>query len=55
MDQAIQWITQHWLHVVGLLYIADKVAKATPTKYDDFVVELIGDFLRIVTGKKKAD
>ena len=55
MEQAITWITGHWLNVVGILWIADKVAKATPTKYDDFCVEVLGDFLRIITGRKKVD
>lgn len=50
--QATQWVTENWLQCVGVLYIADKIAKATPTKYDDFVVEVVGDAIKVVFGKK---
>ncbi len=53
MADAIGWITTNWLTVVGTVYVLDKVAKLTPTKYDDFVVDVLGDFLKIVTGKKR--
>ncbi len=53
MNVVIQWLTANWVSVVAGLYVADKVAKLTPTKYDDFVVDVLKDVLKkLVPGKK---
>jgi len=49
----MEWINANLVYIVAGLYVLDKVAKATPTKYDDFVVDVLGDLYGIITGKKK--
>ena len=47
------WIGNNWqVTVLAALYTADKVAKATPTKKDDFVVDCVGSFLKRLMGKE---
>ena len=53
MENAISWVSANWLTVVGVVFVLDKITKLTPTKYDDFVVDVIGDFLKNITGRKK--
>lgn len=55
MEAVVQWVSDHWLSTVGILYILDKITKLTPTPYDDFVVDALKDFFKIATGRKKAD
>ena len=51
MDNAIRWMLDNWTTVVAAAYVLDKVAKATPTKYDDFVVEVLFNAVKKLVGK----
>lgn len=55
MDAVLNWLSQNWISTVAALYVLDKIVKFTPTKYDDFVVDVVKDVLKILTGRKKVD
>ena len=37
----IRFLVEHWEYVVLAIYLAEKIVKVTPTKYDDIVVDII--------------
>jgi len=38
----VTWVSSHWTEVAIILVMAaDKIAKLTPTKADDFVVDIL--------------
>jgi len=48
----MEWLTVNWKWVLLGLYVAEKVVKLTPTKYDDIVVDIVGSALKkVVKGK----
>ncbi len=51
VDIAITWLAAHWVDVGVGFYILDKVVKWTPTKYDDFTVDVVKDIIRKIAGK----
>ncbi len=53
MNTVLQWLADNWVMVVAGMYVADKVTKITPTKYDDFVVDVLKDVLKKLIPSKK--
>ena len=51
MEEAIPYITGHWYWFLALFYVAEKVVKLTPTKYDDIVVDILWGAVRQLAGK----
>jgi hypothetical protein len=52
MEQLIDVLSSWWVGIVAVFYVLDKITKATPTKYDDFVVDVIYNGLKKLLGKK---
>ena len=53
MDAAIQYFADNWkIFVVGF-WVAEKIVKLTPTKYDDILVDIIWGGIRRLVGKAK--
>lgn len=48
----IEWVAANWTYLVVVLWVAEKVVKLTPTKYDDIVVDILGGALRKLVGKQ---
>lgn len=48
-----EWLIANWQWVLAALYVAEKVVKLTPWKYDDIVIDIIWGALRKLTGKEK--
>ena len=46
-----EWLAQNWQYILTTLYIAEKIVKLTPTKYDDIVFDIIGSGLKKLIGK----
>lgn len=51
----LQWINEHWLVFVGVFFVLDKIVKASPWPYDDFVVDMLWNALRVMLGRKKVE
>ena len=50
----LQWIIEHWLWIVLVLFVADNIVKLTPWDWDDLVVTGIKKALTSFTGRKIA-
>lgn len=37
----MEWLIENWQYVLIAFYVAEKVVKITPTKYDDIAVDVI--------------
>jgi hypothetical protein len=46
----MEWIMGHWELLLAGFFLAEKIIKLTPTKYDDILVDIIG---RTLIGKRK--
>jgi len=40
------WLLANWQWILLGLYVAEKIVKVTPTKYDDIVFDIIGATLK---------
>jgi len=40
------WLLANWQWILLGLYVAEKIVKVTPTKYDDIVFDIIGSTLK---------
>jgi hypothetical protein len=53
MEGITQWLVENWVGILGISYVADKLVKATPTKYDDLVVDVLVGAVKKMAGKGK--
>ena len=47
----MEWLIHNWEYVLIGVYVAEKVVKLTPTKYDDIVVDIIVGGIRKAVSK----
>ena len=41
----MEWLIANWMYVMVIFYIAEKVVKLTPVKWDDIIVDGIKSVL----------
>lgn len=46
-----QWLLENWQYVLVGFYVAEKVVKLTPTKYDDILFDVIGGAIKKLVKK----
>ena len=46
-----QWLLANWQYVLVGFYIAEKVVKLTPTKYDDILFDVVGGAIKKLAKK----
>jgi len=46
-----QWLLANWQYVLVGFYIAEKVVKLTPTKYDDILFDVVGGAIKKLVQK----
>jgi len=46
-----QWLLDNWQYVLVGFYIAEKVVKLTPTKYDDILFDVVGGAIKKLVKK----
>jgi len=47
----MDWMLKNWQWLLAGFYVAEKIVKLTPTKYDDIVVDMFWGAIRKVTGR----
>ena len=47
----MDWMLKNWQWLLAGFYVAEKIVKLTPTKYDDIVVDVFWNAIRKVTGR----
>ncbi len=47
----MNWLLENWEYVLIFFYVAEKIVKLTPTKYDDIVVDVLFSGLKQLFGK----
>ena len=47
-----QWLISNWQYILLGLFIAEKIVKITPVKWDDILVDSIKSILKKMAGKK---
>lgn len=51
MKEFITFIQNNWQWVLLVFYVLEKIVKATKTKYDDILVDILFGALKKLTGK----
>lgn len=51
MEEYTSWVLNHWTLIIAVFWMAEKVVKISPTKYDDIAVDIIYGFLKKLVGK----
>lgn len=46
-----QWLLNNWQYVLVGFYVAEKVVKLTPTKYDDILFDVVGGAIKKLVKK----
>lgn len=46
-----QWLLSNWQYVLVGFYIAEKIVKLTPTKYDDILFDVVGGAIKKLVKK----
>ena len=46
-----QWLLANWQYVLVGFYVAEKVVKLTPTKYDDILFDVVGGAIKKLAKK----
>jgi len=46
-----QWLLSNWQYVLVGFYVAEKVVKLTPTKYDDILFDVVGGAIKKLVKK----
>lgn len=46
-----QWLIENWQYVLVGFYVAEKIVKLTPTKYDDILFDIIGGAIKKLVKK----
>ena len=49
--ELINFLIENWTYILLIFYIAEKVVKLTPFKWDDILVDGIKAILKKLTGK----
>ena len=49
----IEFFSSNWYWFMLLFYIAEKIVKLTPTKYDDIIVDIIVSGIKSIVKKTK--
>ena len=49
----IEFFSGNWYWFMLLFYIAEKIVKLTPTKYDDIIVDIIVSGIKSIVKKTK--
>ena len=47
----LSWLNDHWMVLLGVAYVLDKITKATPWPYDDFVIDVAWNALKTMLGR----
>ena len=47
----MEWLITNWEYVLIGFYVAEKIVKLTPTKYDDILFDVVGGALKKLAGK----
>lgn len=55
IDQILAVLTKYYVPLAVTLWTLDKIAKATPWKCDDFVVDVVFEALKRLLGRKPVD
>lgn len=46
-----QWLLENWQYVLVGFYVAEKIVKLTPTKYDDILFDVVGGAIKKLVKK----
>lgn len=49
----MEWMITNWEWFLIAFFIAEKIVKITPTKYDDILLDILWSGLKKVVGKKQ--
>lgn len=49
----IEWIMLNWEYILVGFFVAEKVVKITPTKYDDILVDVILSGIKRLVSRSK--
>lgn len=55
MQEMLDWMGKNWLTMVAIFWMAEKIVKLTPTKYDDILVDVIIGGIKAALGKTKPE
>jgi hypothetical protein len=47
------WLAENWQYVLVVFYVAEKIVKITPTKYDDILLDIVVGAIRKMAGMGK--
>tara|TARA_Y100000004_G_scaffold46150_2_gene50664 strand:+ start:3179 stop:3322 length:144 start_codon:yes stop_codon:yes gene_type:complete len=47
----MEWLTTNWDIALAVFFVAEKVVKLSPTKYDDILLDMIWGAVKKVVGK----
>jgi hypothetical protein len=47
------WLAENWQYMLVVFYVAEKIVKITPTKYDDILLDIVVGAIRKMTGMGK--
>ena len=48
----MEWLQANWQYVLIGFYAIEKIVKASPSKYDDILLDVVWGSLKKVAGKK---
>ena len=49
----MEWFADNWTLSVAIFWMAEKVVKLTPTKYDDIAIDIVWGGIKKALGKDK--
>jgi|TARA_Y100000034_G_C6662003_1_gene290269 hypothetical protein len=49
----MEWISDNWQYVLLVFYTLEKVVKASPSRFDDILLDMVWGALKKVVGKSK--
>ena len=49
--KTMEWLAQNWQYLLVAFYVAEKIVKLTPTKYDDILLEVVMGAIYKLMGK----
>jgi hypothetical protein len=47
------WLAENWQYMLVVFYVAEKIVKITPTKYDDILLDIVVGAIRKMAGMGK--
>ena len=48
----MEWLQANWQYVLVGFYAVEKIVKASPSKYDDILLDVVWGSIKKVVGKK---